>query len=447
MNALLLRYRFVGLSFLFLVGGLLLSFSNLAFYLRFSTETIVGMIALPLIISFNGSQARNNRFFFFTLFFLVLYVWLKIQILFYSAFVFYLLFFAESAFGRINRHVFFLFLFISPFFHFFVDAFGFPVRLYLTKMVVQVMGVIIPGIKAYGNVIHCRGNEFSIDPECAGLNMLVLSLVVALAIISFHEKKEKKKISLLMLSLLLLLDIALAILANFLRMLSIILFEAFPGTVAHDFFGLLSLLVYCFVPLYFISKMVVKRSNFHEQTPLVVKEGSLRTTLLSLAILLSLIPISIFKDKFQNSFADPEIEQVEVEGFQKTVLENHVLKLSNSQCLVYIKPTVNFYGAHHSPLVCWKGGGYQLRNEQVRKVNGMEILYAEMITPQGEVLYTSWWFDNGEHKTSSQFDWRWRMLKGEIPFRLVNVTSASREELKKNELRFLNAHLFNWHKS
>jgi len=58
-------------------------------------------------------------------------------------------------------------------------------------------------------------------------------------------------------------------------------------------------------------------------------------------------------------------------------------------------------------------------------------------------IYVSWWFDNGSYRTLDQLDWRWRVLKGEKNFYLINVNSANETTMLKETKKILNANPFN----
>jgi exosortase N len=117
-------------------------------------------------------------------------------------------------------------------------------------------------------------------------------------------------------------------------------------------------------------------------------------------------------------------------------MPNGVTKYSTPETLVYLKPVQAFYSTEHHPLICWEGSGYKFQKVQERQV-GNRTIYTGELEKGNEKLYTAWWMDNGEHQTIAQLDWRWRMLKGEDTFRLVNVTVARQEELAQAALNVM----------
>ena len=110
-------------------------------------------------------------------------------------------------------------------------------------------------------------------------------------------------------------------------------------------------------------------------------------------------------------------------------IENHeVIKLSNDDFLIYVKPAVNFYAADHSPLVCWKGSGYEILKEQIVSTESQDVYYCEL--KKGEdILYSTWWYDSGADKTILQHEWRINNLLHGDQYHLINVISGTKEDL------------------
>ena len=103
----------------------------------------------------------------------------------------------------------------------------------------------------------------------------------------------------------------------------------------------------------------------------------------------------------------------------------------NEEMLVYVKPIPEFFTGEHTPLLCWKGSGYEFRSIKKTLVAGREI-YVGQMEKQGEKLFTAWWYANGKTLTIDQWEWRLRMLKGEEKFCLINVTSKNEKSLTEN---------------
>ena len=89
-----------------------------------------------------------------------------------------------------------------------------------------------------------------------------------------------------------------------------------------------------------------------------------------------------------------------------------------------------FYSADHNPMICWKGSGYEFVQVQEQVVNGTKM-YTARLQNKTELLYTAWWYDNGQKRTVNQLAWRWDALKRNTNYSVVNVTAASKEHLDR----------------
>ncbi len=88
-------------------------------------------------------------------------------------------------------------------------------------------------------------------------------------------------------------------------------------------------------------------------------------------------------------------------------------------------------------MICWNGSGYEFKHINTEKINGHEV-YTGVMSKGTEVIYTSWWYDNGPNKTISQLDWRWKVLQNDHGFCLVNVNTTSRKDLITETIKMLN---------
>ncbi|NJO91209.1 MAG: hypothetical protein HC831_21280 [Chloroflexia bacterium] len=135
---------------------------------------------------------------------------------------------------------------------------------------------------------------------------------------------------------------------------------------------------------------------------------------------------------FRTQLETVNTKLIKIDGFQCNLLDNGVAQFTNDSALIYIKPIPNFYSADHTPMICWKGSGYQLQNQQKMQVGSHEVYFAELVLENSKPLYTAWWYSNGKHITINQLDWRWRLIKGEENFSLVNVT-CEKENILTNK--------------
>ncbi len=113
-------------------------------------------------------------------------------------------------------------------------------------------------------------------------------------------------------------------------------------------------------------------------------------------------------------------------GYKGETVPGNVIKLSNDQVLIYIKPLAGFYSMEHHPMICWKGSGYAFK-----KVAEKDNVYQGILEKGQERLYTAWWYDNGDLSTTSQLSWRITAMSSSKKFSLINITAASPEALRQ----------------
>lgn len=443
------RKMFHKVKFIILLAlAIIVSYQNLLFYVNFDFQMIIALLFAPFVLYFTNKDKNSVRFGIFALFFLILYPILKIQSLYFFGFAFFILFLVENTFGRLNNLPIFLLILLSPLASYVFNVFGFPIRLQLTEWASQMLSVFYTDIRFSGNIIYLARNAYKVAPECMGLNLLTTGLIITLYLISHREKETKKTASFILSALILGISLILIIFSNLTRIIGIVILNAAPGTISHEVLGLLSLLVYVVLPMFFIIKKLARyfralrlrtvTENAPKSSPIKFGIRGKFGLILSLVILLQLGVLNHFRENFRNYTFDESINKIELTGFEKEILEGNILQFKNEEALVYIKPSAQFYGADHTPMICWKGSGYEFSNEEIIKINGQEVYFSVLKTETGEELYTAWWYDNGKHKTISQIEWRWNMMLGDDAYHLVNVTCSSKEELKDEIYRFIN---------
>jgi exosortase N len=316
---------------------------------------------------------------------------------------------------------------MSPFFQQISVILGFPIRLKLSTLAGHILTGIGIDIKVEGNMILLNGSSFAVDEACMGLNMLAFSMLIGVVAISHQYRIQNLRLSVKKVFLFFSLVFALDILCNLLRIMILVLFKVTPENPMHEFAGILCFIFYTMIPIYYISKGMVKRFG----KPAVSETGSITCKPLgkSLIILLSLIMLlSGFQLNKSRKQQTTLYASVNLPGFTSVNLKDGVTKLSSNNILAYVKPIPEFFTGEHSPLLCWKGSGYHFESIRSALIGTQEIYMGRLIK-QESVLYTAWWYSNGKVQTINQLDWRMRMLKGENRFSLINVTSDNERDL------------------
>ena len=406
----------------------LISFRLLSGYLIWDITLYIGMAIIPYVCRIE-SGSRSLRFLIPALLFTLLAIFIPAKSSLFFTLVFTILLLFENFIGKISLNFFFVLLLLSPLFKFFSDTLSFPLRLWLSDTVAKTITLAGMHARAAGNIITIDGYDFYIDQACAGLNMLSISLLICLFILSYHQKKNERYLSFYSLLTMLILTFLLNIVSNFFRIMMIVIFKIMPGTAMHDLVGMSTLIVYVILPLIALSGPFVQRfgkinpEKKDRATAHLLRYPVLHFMFFGVIIFLSIHSAENLQTAHSNS------KHITLKGYQKTFLQNNVLKFESKEALIYMKPT-SFYAPEHNPMICWTGSGYEFQLIKKEIIKGTEI-YTGTLLKGNDKIYASWWFDNGNMKTINQLQWRWNAARGDQKFYLVNVNATKSEDLKR----------------
>lgn len=433
------RKVFITIALILIVT--LLCLKNLAFYLIPNTTLIVLLAISPFIFTIDKNE-QKLRYAWVSIVFITLYFFLKMQLFFFLSFSTFILFLIESNIGRVNLLPLFIIVLISPYSTFIFNVFGFPARLIITDIAAYILSFVMENVETNGNIILINKQRFSVDPECIGLIMIGYGYATTLLFISSFEKKYQRKLKLIKVVGILLISTFFIVAVNLFRIVMIVILQSKPETISHELVGLLSFGVYFILPMYFIIKLLVRRDiNQHEKSSNIITSNKLLVAILSVSIILILSYFNYNRENYRNIEVDHKTCNIELSGYTKTITSEQVLTFKNDEALIYIKPSCHFLGPDHSPTICWKGSGYEFENIKIEKIGLFEIYTADL-KKDNEMLKTAWWFDNGKEKTISQLDWRWKTAWGEEPYRLINVTTNTKDELNNQINQLIKKNFF-----
>ena len=428
--------------FLLIGLAILLALPVLSKFFQLNFEAIIGIMCFPFVLSFKKQAKYPIKWALISIAFIILYCFTGVMTANYFALGFLIFFLLENTFGGINWPSIALLFIVSPFFNYIIQVFSFPLRIQLTKWAVAVLKIIHPKLEAHGNVIQNGEISFSVDPECMGLNLIIFSLAVGLVLLVHFQKPTTVALNFWKTTLFILLLLFLTNLGNFFRIVTITLFQSKPGTLSHEVIGLFCLIVYTLIPIYFATKIYFAKKQKGDQTPLQQNPISKQTIFIYLPIIISVFILNFTGPKGNHSKVDDKYQSIQLKGFEKSVASTNIIKLENDSVLIYIKPPVGFFGADHSPKICWSGSGYKLKNQKETQLEQYLIQTSELIDKEDNILYTAWWFDNGSDKTGLQLEWRTKSLNGAAPFRLINVTTANPQQTLKTAKTLLSKNFF-----
>ncbi|MGA0557343.1 exosortase N [Larkinella sp. VNQ87] len=313
-------------------------------------------------------------------------------------------------------------LLASPGLRWLMTVFGFPIRLQLSAWVVALLQCLRTDAQANGNLIRLNGTDFAVDPACMGLQMTGMSALAGLFLVIHLENRTRTRLAVGWLLLVAVGIAALILLTNLLRILTLVLFRIAPDDPLHDVVGLVCLAVYLLAPVSFGLRGLYAR--FGNPLPPDSELAWQR-----LALLYGFMALAGF-GVVHRSQPDAPVRVSVPDGYTEKQVEGGFRQYSKLGLLVYVKPLRTAYSAEHSPTVCWRGSGYEFGAIQEKKIGGRRV-YMGSLQRGCERLYTAWWFTNGAHRTTGQLDFRWRMLRGEPAFALINVTASRPDALAK----------------
>lgn len=399
-------------------------------FLSWNLNLGLGLLLAPYIANPNPNKF-TLRYLIPTLVLLVVTICVPVKTLFFITMIFAFLFLVENSIGKLSETLVPLILLSSPVFQYLVSPVDFPIRLWLTEKTTEFLHMMGISARAMGNVIEMGNYTFAVDPACAGLNMLAISLMICLFTYVHYGKTMEKKLSPWMLVALLLLTVGLNVFSNFFRILLLVLFKLMPGTFLHDFTGIVCLIVYVILPLLVGIRLLFQHFGKDERLP--SQKGDhfnrnftgVRFPWLHAMIFITLICVGanlVSADTFSANNSG-----IQIKGFHKKEFDTGILKFTNKEALIYLKPAP-FFVPGHDPKLCWTGSGYKFQQIKKEKMANVDV-YTALLTKDSDRIYAAWWFDDGYMSTVDQMAWRWKGLTQSSRFYLINVNASDRNTL------------------
>lgn len=418
----------------FPVGLLLLCGLSLHRYFHGSSALLLAGCAAVAFTAQKRRPVRKNRFAIAVLMTVGLTWLVPVNTLLYFAFALTLFYWIEVYYAAIHFLGLVALLISSPAFQSFSGVFSFPLRMQLTRMVAVLFSLAGSGIKFNGNVLSFGGNEFSVDPACAGLHMFSLSLLLGIGLLGALQHKAGTQLRWQMILLYLACLCLLNFFSNVLRIVLLVQFAVLPDNVLHDAIGLACLLLYVCLPAGYIAKAFVSKAAHKGTTASYSTQAASASTLW---LLLAALSITAQRVATVDTYASFEAAYAKkVDGFASSVQAPGIVKLQSEKALVYVKFLRGFYDTEHNPTMCWRGSGYVFKEAARQSIAGTEV-YTARLQKAGNVLYTAWWYGNGESATASQQEWRWAMLRRGEAYAVINVTASTESRLENEVKRIL----------
>ena len=397
-------------------------------YLPLNFSLFLGVLFAPFIIQKVGN--RSHRFLVPALVLGGLLCFIQTNSIYYFFALLVLLYMLEAGWGRLNNLPLFLGLVLSYVSQQILNNWSFPIRLQLSAYVGEVIRFLGYQVEVTGNIIILDGMPFSVDPACMGLKMMVTAQLLALVMLGYYERKKQIVFSIKEISAYLVVAMGLTVVANFTRILALVLFHILPENPLHELMGLLALGVYVLLPIYFLLAFLLENRQAYQAQLKIRSVVNLVPAALPKITLIALLAIHGYLAKQPIPTITAPYPMAVLEDFTQSQTENGMLKLENDSTLIYIKPPVQFFQGNHDPRVCWSGSGYEFANIQVEQI-GATSIYTAILKHKEDQFYTAWWYDNLQVQTIEEWQWRWDLFQGKQGYYLVNVSSLDRVNLRK----------------
>lgn len=392
----------------------------------------LGCLSLLFCTRLDSNLKGRYRFAVVALLLTALDLWIHIKTLTFLALLAGLLFTVESFAGSLNHLPLLILPLMTPMADYIATVFSFPIRLELSRVAGTLLRMGQFPVTVSGNLMLINGQAFSVDPACMGLHMLLSSILAGIMLIAIADKRYGRRtdagLSLCVLGAIVGLNLA----ANVLRIAIIVAFQAMPETSMHTMAGLVCFCAGVLLPAYFMTVFAVQR--WSKPAPPAGKVVSMvfSSRLVWWNVLLMLLIFTVSARRLHAPVAQTSgTAPLPPPGFHLKTLDDQISQLDNGALLVYIKPVRGFYAPDHNPSICWAGSGYTFED-----VSSARDFYTAHLRKGNELLYTAWWYDNGNTYTNSQWAWRWDAFLHPHTYAIVNVTAATEPAMLEAITRF-----------
>lgn len=396
-------------------------------YLSSRTITLIGFTALPLLVRINRTQT-SLRLVIPAILVAITTLFSPAKTLQFLSVVLFILALIESQIGKTNPLTIVAVGILSPLFVYVNNIFSFPIRLELSKLAANTLNIIAPA-KEVGNGIWFNNKLHYIDEACMGLNLTSTALIVSLLVAAYFENQKKARFPFFQVLLITACFFAFNLLANYLRILTLVYFDFPPEHSMHHPLGLISLFIYAIIPgtafTFWLAQYLKPIPENHNQDVKKICYSGLMISLLTITVL----ALPFFKEpKNRQETMPTHILPSSLSNKKLTALDHQVWKLKTETGLTYLKNLGCFYSTEHHPLICWKGSGYKLKN--IELIDDQNATFYKGILQRGEnVLHTAWWYSNGISKTHKQLEWRYNMFRGQPTYYLININANTHSDL------------------
>ncbi|MFB9079125.1 exosortase N [Flavobacterium procerum] len=264
--------------------------------------------------------------------------------------------------------------------------------------------------KIEGVSFYINHSKVTIDTACMGLSMFKTGLLSCAVLMTLEERKQKHYYSIFQIVLFCILTVALNILSNYFRIITLVLLNCTQENLLHHSIGLVCFVIYQIVPMLFIIRYI--KPKILDSAVIGIKP-KIYLTAFSFLILL-IVSLKINNQKTAEPLIKIPSEYKKEKG---SWVNNEVYKIDTKEHLIYIKTP------SHNPLICWTGNGYKIIETKKIRVNNEEIWFNKM-EKDNQIYYSYWWYKCGTKKYTSFIEVMYMKLISNEPVYLINKTKT-----------------------
>lgn len=394
---------------------------------EFDKIALFGFFLLPFILRIDKQQIGSYRYVILAIVFAFLFLFLGQSYWALACGVSLVFAAIELRMGRLNEMAFYALLFYLPITRSFFTLFGFYIRLEITKWAAKLISLFSPIVNFEGTQIFHGGEQFSVDAGCMGLRLVITGFLLTLLILNQTSLSFKIKLKPRVVSFFLLLSFLLIIIANFFRIVFLIVFKSAEGTVSHELIGVAALIVFHLFPMVFFIRFTLRKNWVIYKPVFSVQNNYGLTTNVGLLAVSIVMILQVFVGT--KSTVEEEVKYA-FNGYTAKKSIDGVVTYSRGNAMFTIKPINPLSFSNHHPMICWRGDGFEVSNEARSTIGENECMQATLKSGSQNSLNTVWWYSNTvDYATTSELEWRFRALFKQEAFFILNFTSASDDEL------------------
>ncbi|MBU0766018.1 MAG: exosortase N, partial [Bacteroidetes bacterium] len=317
------------LPFLFILLIFFAGYRLISIYLVNDFNLWLGLVLAPFILYVRKPYGHSVRFGLISIACLIIYHFVPVLSLYYIAFCSAILFVIENTTGKLNSGVFVLIVLLGSVTRYFVNIFGFAIRLKLTAAAGWLLNMAGYANRVEGNIIVHNNISFSVDEACMGLKMVITAFLVMLLFLTFFERRSNKYLPLWGIALLGITTMVLVIFGNLLRIMALVVLKCPPDAWSHEVIGIAGFILYVLLPLYLITPFIISFLG-KKVNPYSMSRRSGKKKMLVLAPFLAggLFLLNLFYE-VKAMPADDYYASAGFTGFKKEICHHNIIKFYN----------------------------------------------------------------------------------------------------------------------